>query len=999
MHLGCGDGSFTASLRPNDRYTVFGLDTNASKVQTARLHIRSRGLYGPVSVDHLTGDQLPFIDNLVDLVVAEKLGTVTTAEILRVLRPGGVSMVKNGSAWTKTAKPLSKQLDEWTHVLHAGDNNPVANDQVVGPPKQLQWMCGPAWSKHHERYPPTIPMLVSAAARLFYFEEATPPCIFNVKTGWSLKARGAFNGTLLWQRTVPDWEPTAWPGSMGGGLSGGPGDYRRRLVAAGDRIYVTLGWTAPVAALDAATGETIRTYEGTGSTFTEIVHQDGSLFVAQLIYRASGHRITRFETASGHKRWEAAGGQGIAVADGRVLFIKGEKIGALDAATGTTLWTTTPLPGIKKSAGKNRRGRPVRARLQGPLRTGGGVVLACPGARGSIVALSVADGRRLWTFQNRGFRPFFRPVTAWIIDGLVWVTDQGTPAGAIDDDYFALGLDPLTGAVRKKVPCGAVWNCGHHQRCYPTKATAKFLIFSRRGAEFLNLANGDVGLNNWTRGTCGYGIMPANGLLYAPPHACRCYSETALRGLCALAPAGRGPRLEKPAPEAARLQRGPAYGHADTSAGRPVTAGDWPTFRHDPARSGSTPTAVAPTVKPQWRVTLGGKLTQPVAASGCVFIASIDTHTVHALDADTGAALWTYTAGGRIDTPPTVHEGLALFGSADGWVYCLRADDGKLVWRFRAAPHDLRMGDDGQIASVWPVHGSVLVRDDVAYFAAGRCSFVDDGIRVYGLEAATGRKLFEHHCEGPDTGAGFTRENPGRGFVMPGALPDVLVASDRRIYMRHLVFDGELENVTDMAPNFYPAPKRSGEEFGGDHKFWCDLLEVGPCAFVGKPEWNHRSYFNNFPGRRLYSTTGLLDDSWHIRSYWSYGQIVGQYLVFNGDRGYAVQAYPNAARWASYQAGDGYLLYAGKTAVPKPDQRLYALTAPDRDWQIKLPFRPIAMVLAGPTLFLAGPPDVADPAEALAALQGKRGATLRAVDAAGGRLLIAGRDGTLICCK
>ena len=125
-----------------------------------------------------------------------------------------------------------------------------------------------------------------------------------------------------------------------------------------------------------------------------------------------------------------------------------------------------------------------------------------------------------------------------------------------------------------------MWNCGHHQRCYPTKATARFLIFSRRGAEFLNLANGDVGLNNWTRGACGYGVMPANGLTYAPPHNCACYPEAKLFGFNALAP-----KRELPADGPPRLEPGPAYSAAvDASTPRSsrTCAGAGPTINTNP---------------------------------------------------------------------------------------------------------------------------------------------------------------------------------------------------------------------------------------------------------------------------------------------------------------------------------------------------------------------------------------------------------------------------------
>ena len=51
-----------------------------------------------------------------------------------------------------------------------------------------------------------------------------------------------------------------------------------------------------------------------------------------------------------------------------------------------------------------------------------------------------------------------------------------------------------------------------------------------------------------------------------------------------------------------------------------------------------------------------------------------------------------------------------------------RAADGKLVWRFRAAQADRRVIAYGQLESLWPVRGSVLVEDGAALFAAGRSS-------------------------------------------------------------------------------------------------------------------------------------------------------------------------------------------------------------------------------------------------------------------------------------
>ena len=45
------------------------------------------------------------------------------------------------------------------------------------------------------------------------------------------------------------------------------------------------------------------------------------------------------------------------------------------------------------------------------------------------------------------------------------------------------------------------------------------------------------------------------------------------------------------------------------------------------------------------------------------FAATVDDHTVHALDAATGKSLWTHVAGSRVDSAPTFYSGTIIFGS------------------------------------------------------------------------------------------------------------------------------------------------------------------------------------------------------------------------------------------------------------------------------------------------------------------------------------------------
>ena len=100
VQLGLGDAALTRALRANDSYQVIALDADAKKVAAAREAIFDAGKYGPVSVQEFSGAQLPFIDNLVNLLVAENLGAVPQAEALRVLVPNGVP------------EPIVKRLNE-----------------------------------------------------------------------------------------------------------------------------------------------------------------------------------------------------------------------------------------------------------------------------------------------------------------------------------------------------------------------------------------------------------------------------------------------------------------------------------------------------------------------------------------------------------------------------------------------------------------------------------------------------------------------------------------------------------------------------------------------------------------------------------------------------------------------------------------------------------------------------------------------------------------------
>jgi len=1035
VQLGCGDGKLTAALGANEGYLVHGLDTDPAAVDRARQHIRSRGLYGRVSADRFDGKHLPYIDNLVNLVVAEDLGDVAMNEVTRVLCPGGVAYVKKDGRWAKTVKPRPDAIDEWTHYLYDASNNAVAHDDVVGPPRRMQWVGGPRYSRHHDHMS-SFTAAVTAGGRLFYvFDEASPASIL-IPPKWQLVARDAFNGTVLWKRPIEHWHTHLWR------LKSGPAQLPRRLVAEGDRVYVTLGLDAPLSALDAATGRTVRTYERTRATEEVILH-DGVLFalVNDAAEKPDYDGSRRFRGSYGAKFWDEAPrklaairaetGEVLWSREGRVLpstlaadaehvvFHDGEAVVCLDRGSGQERWRSQPIARAEEIRGFYA---PILVLYEDVILFSGGETAGLQTGswyttgKDTMTALSADDGKVLWSAYHppSGYRSAEDLLVA---GGLVWTgeTTSGRAVGVFT------GRDPKTGEVKQEFPPDVKTYWFHH-RCYRGKATDNYLLMSRTGIEFIDIDKEHWTPNHWVRGACLYGVIPANGLVYAPQHPCACYLEAKMYGLNALAPAdpegerGRGGEGET------RLERGPAYaGVRGQEAGGSV-AGDWPTYRHDAERSGRAGTSVPTALKPAWRTELGGKLSSPVIAEGRLFVAAVDSHTVHAIDATSGEPLWSYTTGGRVDSPPTIYEDRVLFGSADGWVYCLRAKHGKLAWRFRAAPMDRRLMSFEQIESVWPVPGSVLVENGAVWCVAGRSMFLDGGLRLVRLDPVMGSVLSETVLDDRDPASDAAKQGL-QAYVswlnMPTGLPDVLSCDGKHVYMRSQPFklDG-----TRLPLEAMPS--------GGD-------ADAGAPAATQRAEHAH-----------LFSPTGFLDDTWWHRTYWLYGSRwvsgwcgyfragkaapAGRIMVFDDERVYAFGRKPQFYRWTT--PIEHQLFAAGKrpTGPADPGAKQYLV---DVHWAEDLPFFVRAMVLAEGTLFVAGPPDLIDEVEALKkidddatqaklaeqaeALAGQKGAMLWAVSAAdgekagqlalksspvfdgmaaaGGRLYLSAEDGSVVC--
>jgi outer membrane protein assembly factor BamB len=345
-----------------------------------------------------------------------------------------------------------------------------------------------------------------------------------------------------------------------------------------------------------------------------------------------------------------------------------------------------------------------------------------------------------------------------------------------------------------------------------------------------------------------------------------------------------------------------------------------------------------------------------------------------------GEIVWRFSAEGRVDSPPTYYRGLLLFGSRDGSAYCLRAADGALVWRF--CPLERRMiCAYEQLESAWPICGSILIRNGLAYFAAGRNSFIDGGIFLYALDPRSGDVAYQRRMYGPYGEHGFPVENREvvRGMSIEGFRGDIFLAGEKLLFLRHQAFTPnlspvELQDVKE--PHLIPS-----------HGF----LEAIP---------QHRSFWT-------------IDTMLHYDIPTGLGGIHGDILVIDGSRFYEVRGYPPGRTVWFDPRTSGYTLYAGRygaSAKASADgpatgtarraarqnqsrqararNRHVPIVAPSvKLWSSSIPLTGKAIALADDVLFVAGTP-VAFPEDDLAkAYEGRMGGILWAASASTGEKL------------
>jgi outer membrane protein assembly factor BamB len=626
---------------------------------------------------------------------------------------------------------------DWSHWEHGPDNNPVSEDTVIKAPYMTQFMARP--------YYIAMPSITTAAGGRTFLAIGH---IAHHRREWGgmnkLIARNGYNGTVLWERKLPE-------GYM---------VHRSAFIATKETFYMMDGSRCLL--LDPQNGDPTGTIRIPGVTgeWKWMVMRDGVLYVlagrqdagaqttkgdrafggwswgdlSKGYYRRPrvpwgfGNTLVAWDIAEKKRLWlyrddTEIDSRSMALTENGMFFYSPEShLGSLDLENGEIQWKNEDreVLDLIEEPGKGLVSTPGFRSACLAVATPGAVIIQGQ-TRMNVVAISTTQGYKLWTKKK-----FTNNSNAIYVDGqvIMGVGERGSH----------VAMDPITGEVIKDLG---------FRKTACTRLTACSDSFFVRGEGTLRYdrETGQVLIDGAQRPACNDGALPANGLLYLGPWQCDC--NLSLIGRIAKCSAGDFDFDHKLTNE----EHLTVFENAATVADFDISADDWPTLRGDVDRSGSTSAKAPASVQRKWQYTstVEQTLAMPVAAGGLIFVSGSDGKT-RAIDAASGQVKWEHATPGEIRMHPTIADGRVFVGSGDGHVYALEAATGRPLWKFRAAPVERLINVYGALTSTWPVNSGVVVHNGVAYFAAG---IIDhDGTSVYALDAKTGQIQWQNHSSG-----------------------------------------------------------------------------------------------------------------------------------------------------------------------------------------------------------------------------------------------------------
>ncbi|MDY0168288.1 MAG: PQQ-binding-like beta-propeller repeat protein [Thermoguttaceae bacterium] len=558
--LGAGNGRLPYEIAKGSGLQVIALEPDAAKAENARKLLRQAGMYGTrVSVHCGTLDSVryqPYFANVI--AVADEAAMPDPAEVWRVLRPCGGTLAvvlppdaSEGpklAAWGAEAIPgwtAQKDADgfwmgtaqrgplpgagKWSHLYADAGNSACSGDQLAQGPISVQWFGRPGPERMPDRHDKTVgPLCVGG--RLFI-------------TGDNyIAAIDAYNGTVLWDRDVPD------------SIRLGPMKNCGNMAASDDTLYVAAAGRC--LAFDARTGRqkfaaACKGEWGYVATVDDLLlgsetrrfasYRYQTLDTEVLIWRdhmpvVCSDSLFALDRQSGEKRWDYAPAPSrgviinptIAAGGGRVYFVESANPETRDAADGRIrlnllLGKGADLVALDLHSGKPVWSKPVSLEQlehaiylsysqETVLITGtrNAMVEEQRRVRYDLAAFDAATGDLLW--QNTQI-----PVPDHILQGPhgEQVQHSAIVGDTIYNTGFACSLrtgEPAAGWKWQKSPtCGTV----------TTSAHCAFSRFSN--ARMFDLQTGEhTDLTTVVRPGCWINIIPAGGLVLVPEAAAGC---------------------------------------------------------------------------------------------------------------------------------------------------------------------------------------------------------------------------------------------------------------------------------------------------------------------------------------------------------------------------------------------------------------------------------------------------------------------------------------------
>jgi len=758
--VGDNGGALAQQLSAHNELLYYVQLQTQRDVRNAREMLLKEGLLNRrIFVDAGPYARLHLADNLADaVIVVNAPAAALRQEALRVVRPGGKVIVGD----TVTVKPVPDGHDDWTHPAHGPDNNPLSRDTSARYPYRTQYIGDP-------KFCPIPQVTVACHGRIFrafggFTNHYSQKDLIN-----TLLCVNAYNGTILWQRPLKEGFRVhrqfmiATPEILyladneacmlidaATGLKEGeltvpksiPGDYTFKWIGLeNDRLVALIGDRE----------QPIRPWESRNRTLGHWSWDAMTRHLGRGRRPYFGHTLLAFDTPNEHRiLWstretDLVDSRAICMTGDRIYYYSPQKhLVCMDTRTGKAEWKVDDQELLKR-VGKDSRAwsPPTGFGSSSYLKCNEDYLFFAGPQRPHLVAISARNGKMLWHKQRGNYQLV-------LCDDALYAAGEGRRPS--EQEPTTLKLDYETGEVLKKYL--------GRKNCARATGTIDSLFFRAwQGTIRIDRESGSITHITPMRPPCNDGVIVSNGLLFWGPWQCGACNLSLFGHIC-LSPVS-SIHARRRQPVRARIE----YATDSPEKVQPLRADRLDAFCCNNERALLVVTNdLSRTVEQKWKrpsATPSAKYTTPVLGGHLMFLGD-SGGVVHGIDHETGRTAWRSYAGGGIHSPPTLWKDRLYVGSADGWLYVLEAVSGRLLWRFHPGPRQRKIPVFGKIISSWPVMGGAVVRDGVAYVAAGMTHY--DGTFVHALDAATGKLKWSNVTSGTVTA------KYGSGVSVQGAL-------------------------------------------------------------------------------------------------------------------------------------------------------------------------------------------------------------------------------------